>query len=411
MQPKIYSLEDHSLSADKIDQHAFYVIHKLREAGYEAYLVGGSVRDLLLGTKPKDYDIATSAKPEEIKAVFRNAILIGKRFRLAHVRFGKKVIEVSTFRSGDIENSVLIVRDNDWGTAEEDVLRRDFTINGLCYDPETQTVLDYVGGYPDLQKKILRTIGQPETRFRQDPVRMIRLLKFHARFGFSIDPASTDALMKCKEDIIKSSHARILEELLRMLESGASQPFFQFLFEYGLLDLLMPHLSSFLTRHPKEIYSYLQLVDQEIKKKEETFDRPLLLSCLLYPMLVHNVSKKVEDPKTFHLGLVSQEATDCIDAVFRPFFHLPRRMRGGMVSLLTSQFRFTPLQERLKKRMRPPKDPFFHLALRFLKLRADLEPSLLETYSLWQQAAGKEIRPHHPPRRRRRRRHVQKDPI
>jgi poly(A) polymerase len=166
----------------------------------------------------------------------------------------------------------------------------------------------------------------------------------------------------------------------------------------------MPHLSSFLTRHPKEIYSYLKLVDQEIQKKEETFDRPLLLSCLLYPMLVHNVSKKVEDPKAFHLGLVSQEAADCIDAVFTPFFHLPRRMRGGMVSLLTSQYRFTPLQERLKRRMRPPKDPFFHLALRFLKLRADLEPSLLETYSQWQQAAGKETRPHHPPTRRRRKR-------
>lgn len=383
LRPKIYSIEEHSLSADKIDRHAFYVIHKLREAGFEAYLVGGSVRDLLLQKKPKDFDIATSAKPEEIKGVFNNAILIGKRFRLAHVRFGKKILEVSTFRSGDVENSVLIVRDNDWGTAEEDVLRRDFTINGLCYDPENQTVIDYVGGYPDLQKKILRTIGQPEIRFRQDPVRMIRLLKFHARFGFEIDPTSTEALLTCKEDIIKSSQARILEELLRMLESGASQPFFQFLFEYGLLELLMPDLSAFFAKNPSDVYSLLKQVDANIRNHEETFDRSLLLSCLLYPMVVQNVHSKAQDPKSFHLGLISQEATNCIDNVFRPFFHLPRRMRGGIVSLLTSQFRFTPLQERLKRRIRPPKDPFFHLAVRFLKLRAELQPSLLETYNQW----------------------------
>ncbi|HAB99553.1 MAG TPA: polynucleotide adenylyltransferase PcnB, partial [Parachlamydiales bacterium] len=165
MQPKIYTVDEHRILPEKIDSHAFYVIEKLRDAGHSAYLVGGGVRDLLLGQKPKDFDVSTSASPEEIKALFRNAILIGRRFRLAHIRFGQKIIEVATFRSGDTEAPDLIVRDNVWGSEEEDVLRRDFTINGLFYNPREQTVIDYVQGYPDLEQRILRTIGQPDLRF------------------------------------------------------------------------------------------------------------------------------------------------------------------------------------------------------------------------------------------------------
>ena len=144
---------------------------------------------------------------------------------MAHIRFGKKVIEVSTFRAGDTETADLIVRDNVWGNEEQDVLRRDFTINGLFYDPEKQIVIDYVGGYLDLEKRILRAIGQPEIRFSQDPVRMIRLIKFCARLNFEIHPPTFEALLSCREEILKSSSARIFEELLRMLESGASRSF------------------------------------------------------------------------------------------------------------------------------------------------------------------------------------------
>ena len=183
MQPKIYSIDEHRLPHEKIDDQAYYVIMKLRNNGHKAYLVGGGVRDLLINVRPKDFDISTSATPEEVKKCFRNCILIGRRFRLAHVRFGKKIIEVATFRAGETENIDLIVRDNIWGTEEEDVLRRDFTINGLFYDPENHTIIDYVNGYEDIEKKIIRTIGNPSVRFKQDPVRMIRLLKFYARFG------------------------------------------------------------------------------------------------------------------------------------------------------------------------------------------------------------------------------------
>ena len=161
MNPKFYPFDTHKLPLEKIDPDALYVMEKLRLNGYIAYLVGGGVRDLLLGHKPKDFDISTSAEPEQIRHLFRNCILIGRRFRLAHIRFGKKIIEVSTFRSGDNETDALILRDNKWGSPEEDVLRRDFTINGLFYDSATQEVIDYVDGYADVQKQLLRTVGQP----------------------------------------------------------------------------------------------------------------------------------------------------------------------------------------------------------------------------------------------------------
>ena len=176
MQRIVYSTNDHQIDYNLIDPDALLVMQRLQEAGFTAYLVGGGVRDLLLKKIPKDFDISTSALPEEIKKLFpRNCILIGRRFRLADVRFGHKIIEVSTFRSGDNEGGSLIVHDNEWGTPEEDVLRRDFTINGLFYDPSNHTVIDYVGGWNDIQKKVLRTIGNAHYRFRQDPVRMIRL--------------------------------------------------------------------------------------------------------------------------------------------------------------------------------------------------------------------------------------------
>ena len=245
-----------------VDPDALYVMEKLRQAGYTAYLVGGSVRDLVLQKTPKDYDISTSAKPEEIKRLFRNCILIGRRFRLAHIRFGKKILEVSTFRTGDLETDALIVRDNEWGNPEQDVLRRDFTINGLFYDPSTETIIDYVEGYPDLQKQYLRTIGQPYLRFKQDPVRMLRLLKFQARFGFEIDKDAHISLLECRHEILKSSPSRVLEELLRMLESGSAKPFFKLLAEHGMLQMLLPALSKFLdTPDGKEVYDYLEEVD------------------------------------------------------------------------------------------------------------------------------------------------------
>lgn len=385
MQPKVYPVDHHQISSEKIDSNAAYVILKLRQAGYKAYLVGGGVRDLLLKQRPKDFDISTSAKPEEIKALFRNSILIGRRFRLAHIRFGKKIIEVSTFRAGET-GAGLIVRDNVWGTEEEDVLRRDFTINGLFYDIEHQNVIDYVGGYKDLEKKVLRTIGEPEVRFTQDPVRMLRLIKFCARFGFDIDPPTFEALLGRKEEIIKSSSARILEELLRMLESGSSKPFFHLLHEYGILRPLLPKIADYFDKHPdNEILALLCEADAETRKN--VVDRSVLLSAVLFPPLRHrllSIARKTNQP--FHLGIIQEEAARLIDETFDPFFLFPRRLRGNIVFILTSQFRIQPLDEKPLRHPRPPRDPMFLHALSLFKLRSRVQPDLLPYYTLWTEA-------------------------
>ena len=390
MQPKIYTIDDHRIPLEQIDQHASFVIQKLRQAGYKAYLVGGGVRDLLLSQKPKDFDISTSAKPEEIRSVFRNAILIGRRFRLAHVRFGKKVIEVSTFRAGETGVAELIVRDNEWGTEEEDVLRRDFTINGLFYDPETQEVIDYVGGYPDLEKRVLRTIGQPEVRFSQDPVRMIRLLKFCARFNFEIEKPTFEALLNCKREIIKSSSARIFEELLRMLESGASKSFFHLLNQSGLLQPLLPELAHYLeTRPENKILALLGEIDDEIKKgPPQPLDRSLLLTTLIFPLFDDFLKTKIQGKDRLpHLGQISELAQHVIDCIFNPFFKIPRRIRSIVAFLIATQYRFVPLDGRPSRRTRPPKDPFFPMALQLLKIRAAIQPELLPVYTLWTEAS------------------------
>lgn len=417
MQPKVYSFGEHQIAPDKIDPHAHLVIQKLREAGHTAYLVGGGVRDLLLNQAPKDFDVSTSAKPEEVRNLFRNAILIGRRFRLAHIRFGKKIIEVSTFRSGATEEAGLIVRDNEWGSEEQDVLRRDFTINGLFYEPESQKVIDYVDGYPDLEKRVLRAIGQPDVRFTQDPVRMIRLIKFCARFNFNIHRPTFDALLQCKGEILKSSSARIFEELLRMLESGASKPFFQLLDEYGLLKSLSPVLSTYLGQDSGHAaFKILGAIDEEVKKEDAApLDRSLLLASLLFPLFnEHVLEKSRAQDKPLHLGQISDIAHHTIDQVFHPFFSIPRRMRGICSFLLTSQFRFVPIDGKAVRRPRTPRDAFFPMALQLLKLRTMADPSLLPHYNVWAEAVAHD--PSMPPPasafpvRRRRRRRRRRDP-
>ena len=406
-----YPFEVHQLAIDKIDPDALYVMEKLRAHGHTAYLVGGSVRDLLLDKKPKDFDISTSAEPEQIKQIFRNCILIGRRFRLAHIRFGKKVLEVSTFRSGDNETDELIIRDNVWGNPEEDVRRRDFTINGLFYDSSTQMIIDYVGGYPDLQKKILRTIGQPFIRFRQDPVRMLRLLKFQARFGFEVESSARIALLECRQEIVKSSPARIQEELLRMLESGASESFFRLMTEHGFMHLMMPAFGEFMeSTEGEEVFSYLKEVDSTFHEPPRPLlPRPVLLTCLAFPLMEKRIQTRYSDRERLpHLGEIAKEANEQIHEIFLPFFHLSRRIKGSMISILTSQYRITPLEKRKGRKLRIPNDPDFHDALKFFEIRCTLQPTLQTLWEEWSSAVHgppSDL----PPRRRRRRRRPKRE--
>jgi poly(A) polymerase len=241
---------------EKIDPHALEVIRRLRRFGYRAYLVGGCVRDLLLELKPKDFDVATSARPEEVKSLFRNSRVIGRRFRLVHVFFrGGKIIETSTFRAqavaqeeegDDAPQDLLIRRDNVFGTEEEDARRRDFTINALFYDIGKGQIIDHVGGLADIQARYLRMIGDPEIRLREDPVRILRALRFAAKANLTIDPELLRAISRHKQDISRCAPARVLEETLRLLRIGHAANTVRMMEETGVLAFLLPELSTYL---------------------------------------------------------------------------------------------------------------------------------------------------------------------
>lgn len=404
MQPKRYPKDHHKIDVQKIDSKALYILEKLRASNHIAYLVGGSVRDLLLEKKPKDFDISTSAKPEEIKRLFPNSILIGKRFRLAHIRFGRKIIEVSTFRAGDIENEELITEDNIWGSPEEDVLRRDFTINGLFYDSEKEEVIDFVGGYPDIEKKILRAIGQPFLRFKQDPVRMIRCLKFQARFGLEVEEEARLALIDCKAEITKSAQPRVLEEILRMLESGSSKNFFRLMTDHGLLQQLLPAIAEFLeTPEGNEVYAYLQEADETLREPHHPqLERPTLIACIIFPLLERHLKTHfIDREKIPHLGDIYQEANAVIDEVFHAFFRLPRRLKVRTLSILISQYRLTPFQKKKSRKIRIPRSPEFHLTLQFFNLRCRLEPGLQQIHDEWEEVYNQIDDMPPPPKKRR----------
>lgn len=254
-EPRIIPRAEHPISRGYIDPDALRVLYRLHRAGFKAYLVGGSVRDLLTGRTPKDFDIGTDARPQDVRRLFRNSRVIGRRFRLAHVLFdGGKIVEVSTFRRrpepGDAEqgqtgdDDLLIRSDNTFGTPAEDAVRRDFTINGLFYDIATFAVIDWVGGVEDLERHVVRTIGEPEIRFREDPVRMMRACEFAARLDFRMTSEVRAAIAENRQEIRKSAAPRVTEELLDPLRRGWGAPTYRLWSETGLLGEIFPELDG-----------------------------------------------------------------------------------------------------------------------------------------------------------------------
>ncbi|MCU0253630.1 MAG: polynucleotide adenylyltransferase PcnB, partial [Acidobacteria bacterium] len=239
--------------AERLDADAVRIVERLADAGFEAYLVGGCVRDLLFGLRPKDFDIATSAHPNEVRRLFRNCRIIGRRFRLAHLHFRDKIVEVATFRAGASEPTEengdrLIREDNVFGTAAEDAFRRDFTWNALFYDVRRQVILDFVGGVGDVERRVLRTIGDPELRMAEDPIRILRALRLAARLGCTLDAPTWRAIVARREDILRAAAPRILEDLLRMFRGGAVAPAFDLMRESGVLEVVLPELAQHLAR-------------------------------------------------------------------------------------------------------------------------------------------------------------------
>ncbi|MFW6094562.1 MAG: polynucleotide adenylyltransferase PcnB [Pseudomonadota bacterium] len=246
--PEHLSAAEHGLQRAEVDRNALDVVERLADAGFEALLVGGCVRDLLLGLHPKDFDVATNATPEEVKRLFRRSRLVGRRFRIAHVRYGRHIIEVSTFRKGHADeeeerrhdDSGLILRDNVWGTLDEDAFRRDFTINALYYDPTSEEIIDFVGGLDDLEHRRLRFIGDADVRLREDPVRILRAIRFHAKLGFALAPEIEAAIPAVAEQLQAIPPARLFDEVCKLFVTGKSLEAWDYLAGTRVRSTLFP---------------------------------------------------------------------------------------------------------------------------------------------------------------------------
>ncbi len=309
-EPLVVPRSEHAISRKLIDPDALKVLYRLHQAGHTAYLVGGSVRDLLLGRHPKDFDIGTSAHPYEVKKLFRNCWIIGRRFRLAHVRFGAKTVEVATFRrqvseeeleqaaaaedqvategaersERDVQRDRMIHRDNTFGTPEEDAFRRDFTINALFYDIGTFSIIDYTSGLQDLKAGVVRSIGDPNERFQEDPARMLRAVAFAARLGFTIDAPIEQAIDTHRAAIARCAPARMIEEFYKLLRSGSSERAFRLLAERRLLEPISPELQA-AAREP--LWQSLAAVDRYRSRFEsapDTLTNAVLLGSLIVPL-------------------------------------------------------------------------------------------------------------------------------
>ena len=270
--PVVYTRPEHCISRKNIDPDALKVLYRLDSLGYTAYLVGGGVRDLLMGREPKDFDVGTSASPQEVKRAFRNCFLIGRRFRLAHVRFGDKVIETATFRQNSQTVGEIIehaaegpMEDNTFGTPETDAYRRDFTVNGLFYNIRDFSVIDWVGGMKDLERKVIRSIGDPAIRFQEDPVRMMRAIKFSSRLGFKIERKTAAAMKKYHSCILSAAVPRVCEEVFRLFPYGHSAEAFRQMYACGMLGDLLPELSGFIDSdggRKSSTFAYLEVLDR-----------------------------------------------------------------------------------------------------------------------------------------------------
>jgi poly(A) polymerase len=324
VEPRVIPRAEHTISRRDIDPDALKVLYRLRQGEHVAYLVGGSVRDLLLSRRPKDFDIGTSAHPYQVKKLFRNCWIIGRRFRLAHVKFGTKVIEVATFRrqlqpgeeivqegvpapvqhaeaegerTGRAPALPIAHHDNTFGTPEEDAFRRDFTINALFYDIATFSIIDYVSGMDDLRSGIVRSIGDPEVRFREDPVRMLRAIALAARLDFRVDPPILEAIRIHRHEIARSSAARLLEEYYKILRSGHAEKIFRGLAAAGLLEPISAELHR---RADEPLWQSLAALDAYRARFEgvpDTFTNALLLGSLLVPLGFTPQSYTRENPR------------------------------------------------------------------------------------------------------------------
>ncbi|MEX0729260.1 MAG: polynucleotide adenylyltransferase PcnB [Aquisalimonadaceae bacterium] len=425
-QSVIIPRSEHSISRASISDNALKVLYRLKNAGYQAYLVGGGVRDLTLGREPKDFDIATDALPEDVKALFRNCRLIGRRFRLAHVHFGPEIIEVATFRAlhdgeagndGDvrIEEDGRVLRDNVYGTVEEDALRRDFTINSLYYNIADFSIVDFANGMADLQEGVLRLIGDPEVRYREDAVRMLRAVRFAAKLGFIIDEQTASPIARMATLLEQIPQARLFEEVLKLFMTGHGLATFELLRRYGLFAQLFPETEEVLETDGHDtwvrfIARALENTDARISEGKPVTPA-FLFAALLWPAITKRSAHYRESRALNEPQALQEAVSDVADAQLRRVA-LPKRFGIPMREIFLLQPRLgRPGGKRAQRLLSHPR---FRAAYDFLLLRAavgEVEQELADSWTRLQEGSeGQEAlavgaasdRP--PPRRRRRRR-------
>lgn len=392
---RVIPRDAHDVSRKQMSSSALRVLYRLREAGFGAYLVGGAVRDLLVGRQPKDFDVATDATPEQVKALFRNCRLIGRRFRLAHVVYGREIIEVATFRAkggddedGDrkIHEDGRLLRDNIYGTIEEDALRRDFTANALYYAIEDFSVRDFVGGFEDVQARRLRLIGDPEARYREDPVRMLRAARLAAKLDFSIEPATAEPIARLAPLLADAAPARLFEETLKMFLAGDAVACFELLETHGLLPALLPETAQALASNTSGALRRMLLQGLRSTDARVAADEPVspafLYAVLLWPAYCRTLAQL--QAQGVHATEAQRRAADRVTMHQVARIALPRRFSLPMQEIWLLQPRFA-LRQR-KRVFRLLAHPRFRAAFDFLELRLVASDTHAQDVAFWRDA-------------------------
>jgi poly(A) polymerase len=373
----ILTRNDHNISRKSISEAALKVLYRLTNSGFRACLVGGGVRDLLLGIQPKDFDVATDATPEQVRELFKNSRIIGRRFRLVHIRFGREIIEVATFRSHssdspktELNTEGRILRDNTFGDIEDDAMRRDFTANALYYDIANFSILDYTNGLKDVETRTLRLIGDAETRYQEDPVRMLRAIRFAAKLDFEIEELAGEAILYCGHLLAGIPPARLFDETVKLFHCGNAVRVFELLRSYDLLQYLFPALNEILKDEPSE--AMLDFIDQGLVNTDNRINddqhvSPAFIFAILLWPVVHQQAMTMQSDKLRMVPALLQAGSDVMSRQLK-HISIPRRFSQMARDIWTAQPKFQRTQGKHPARLLSL--PYFRAAYDFMCIQS-----------------------------------------
>ena len=397
IEPRVLPRAEHSISRKDIPKEALKVLYRLSGAGHRAYLVGGSVRDLMLGRQPKDFDVATDARPNKVRRLFRNARVIGRRFRLVHVIFQDSIVEVSTFRRepdpaeqrSEAPDDLLITSDNTFGTPRQDAFRRDFTVNALFYDIADFSVIDFVGGVDDLERRTIRTIGDPRVRFREDPVRMMRACELAGRLGFGLDAETQAAIQELAGEMERAAPARLAEELVELLRCGRSGAALQWMLELGMLEVLLPEAYAMIAAGERGLGDFGQILptlDRKVAAGRKVSDGGLLAALLLPSVLLRRFDIEAVGQRPLRRLELARLVEEAAEPFLRRYALSKDRARQTQEAL-NGFLRLCESPRDAAERVRVATRSFFPDALWLFELLAEATGEGFEELAQWQAAA------------------------